>query len=404
MIENPNQILADAYIRHQIFLLRYSRGLSDQLWKLLQETERNIKLRLLDEDIEPGMAHTVSGSKRIDRLMKEIATIRKLGWENVDEKITQEMETLIPLEVEFTQNAMIAASPVVISPVVPSAIMLDSIINSRPFEGRLLSDWSKRMTEDDLGRISNQLRVGLVSGETNRQITSRLFGTAQMSFDDGIASQSRKQMAIITRTAIMHISGNARFQTALINNDIFEKEEFDATLDSRTTPVCRANDKKIFAIGTGPQPPLHIGCRSTRRPYFTEVSIGERPAKPTTEKILVKEYASKNNLPNVKSRSDLPRGHKGEFDQWARKRMREVIGPVSGDTSYQVWLKRQSDMFQDEVLGKTKAKLFRDGGLTLDKFINRLGDELTLKELALLEVEAFHKAGIDVTQFIKKGR
>jgi hypothetical protein len=58
----------------------------------------------------------------------------------------------------------------------------------------------------------------------------------------------------------------------------------------------------------------------------------------------------------------------------------ENIGQVPGETTYDSWLRRQSSSFQDEVLGRGKAKLFREG-LKMDEFIDRRGNELTIDEL-----------------------
>lgn len=62
--------------------------------------------------------------------------------------------------------------------------------------------------------------------------------------------------------------------------------------------------------------------------------------------------------------------------------------------TYQDWLKAQPAALQDEVLGQRKGKLFRDGGLTVDSFADRAGNELTLKQLSLRRPEAFDKAGL----------
>jgi hypothetical protein len=50
-------------------------------------------------------------------------------------------------------------------------------------------------------------------------------------------------------------------------------------------------------------------------------------------------------------------------------------------------------------MGVTKAKLFRDGGLELDKFVHRNGDELTLRELAQKHADAFRAAGLDPSKY-----
>jgi len=59
--------------------------------------------------------------------------------------------------------------------------------------------------------------------------------------------------------------------------------------------------------------------------------------------------------------------------------------------TYQEWLRKQPRDVVDEVLGKTKAKLFNDGRLTLDKFVDYKGDVYTLDELRKHEKSAFAK-------------
>ena len=62
--------------------------------------------------------------------------------------------------------------------------------------------------------------------------------------------------------------------------------------------------------------------------------------------------------------------------------------------TYQDWLKKQTVERQDDILGKTKGQLFRKGGLTLDRFIDRNGRELNLAELRAKNAAAFAKAGL----------
>lgn len=162
---------------------------------------------------------------------------------------------------------------------------------------------------------------------------------------------------------------------------------------------CKGLDGQVFKVGEGPQPPLHIGCRSARVMYLSQ-DIGVRPSKPTTQRLLVKEYASKNDLGSIDNRDDLPHGTKGQFDEWARNRVRELVGQVPAKTNYNDWLKTQSQDFQLDTLGKTRAELFRKGGLTLDRFIEVDGTTLTLKEIARRDADAFERAGLDVSKFL----
>ena len=68
-------------------------------------------------------------------------------------------------------------------------------------------------------------------------------------------------------------------------------------------------------------------------------------------------------------------------DKWLEDR----IGTVPADVTYDRWLRSQPIAFQDEVLGRSKAILFRKG-LSIDRFVDRKGRELTVQELkGLLE-------------------
>jgi hypothetical protein len=66
----------------------------------------------------------------------------------------------------------------------------------------------------------------------------------------------------------------------------------------------------------------------------------------------------------------------GVKQQWAQ----DNIGRVPATLTYDQWLRRQPEGFQNEVLGTTKAEKFR-GGATVDQFIDRRGNTLTLQQL-----------------------
>jgi hypothetical protein len=71
-----------------------------------------------------------------------------------------------------------------------------------------------------------------------------------------------------------------------------------------------------------------------------------------------------------------------------------LTGTVPATESYQKFLKKQPVGFQRDVLGKTKAELFRKGGLTVDKFTDPRGRTFTIKDLRRDHPEAFIKAGL----------
>lgn len=387
--------LRDALLRRQIYLLRYSGNLRNRIIKFLNDNEALlsdiIKSRLKGEQ---GLT-TVAEYRKLKRVQSALTKARMQAWRVVEATLVDDLAELVGLEAAAAATAVAVALPVQVTPVLPPAGQLRAIVTARPFHGRLLRDHVKHLAREDLARIHGQIQLGMVAGEGSATIARRVRGTAELHGVDGITQMTRQQVQALTRTAVMHVSNSGRAAMFRENQDIISGEIFVATLDARTTPVCRANDGKRYKLGKGPQPPLHFGCRSLRVAVLDTDTLPERPANPTTEKQLLEEFTSEEGLAKVTKRGALPRGTKGKYDAFARRRKRELIGRVPVDTTYESWLRTQSTGFQEDVLGKTKAKLFRDGKLTLDKFVHRNGDELTLAELATKERQAFIDAGLN---------
>lgn len=72
----------------------------------------------------------------------------------------------------------------------------------------------------------------------------------------------------------------------------------------------------------------------------------------------------------------------------------EGVKQVKGNTSYESWLRRQSVAFQVEVLGVARAKLFREGKISIGRFVDEQGRTLTLDQLRKLEPMVFEDLGI----------
>ena len=57
------------------------------------------------------------------------------------------------------------------------------------------------------------------------------------------------------------------------------------------------------------------------------------------------------------------------------------LGQIKESTTFDAFLKRHSDEYVDDLLGKGRAEMWREGKITLQDLVNGQGRELTLKEL-----------------------
>lgn len=375
-----NEEIFDAALRHQIYLLRHSNMIANAVINILNGGEEEIVRHIRDKLAKLQQLRSSKDWAQWQQLRKNLTVIRSQVWKDATELLSRELVQLAIAEPRSIDNIVTTALPVQIEFLLPTKDMLTAIVSSRPFEGDLLREWASQMAANDIKRLHNVIQAGMVAGETTEKIVSRVVGTDAAKGSDGITEMTRNQVRTVTRTAVQFVANSSRDAWFELNKDVISGELYVATLDSRTTPVCRALDGKVFKLGQGPRPPIHFNCRSLRVPAIDGGRLGDRPFKPTTEKMLVKEYAEKNDLDGVKSRDGLPRGHKGSFDEYARKRTRELVGQVPAKTDYDTWLRRQKKEFQDEVLGPARAKLFRDG-MKLDRFVDNHGEELTLAEI-----------------------
>jgi hypothetical protein len=71
-------------------------------------------------------------------------------------------------------------------------------------------------------------------------------------------------------------------------------------------------------------------------------------------------------------------------------------GQVPASTTYQQWLARQPIVVQEQVLGKARAQLFRDGKIKIEKFLNANYEQFSLEDLRKTEKTAFKRAGLEL--------
>lgn len=404
MAETSNEQLRDAFIRHQVDVLRLSGNINKRILMLLNAADEDVRKLILQRieklTLEGGVDPGLFTSIRFRNIQADIIALRRRLHKDVLDTWNAEFRALSKGEIGFAAATISGASPVILDLAIPDLRRIQSIVKTSPFRGRILQEWASNLARTDRERILGQIRIGLIEGDNAQQIARRVVGTFRLRGTDGTTQITRNQASAITRTATNHFATQARKELYKANKDILKEEIYLATLDSRTTPICRSLDGNIYSIGRGPYPPQHFQCRSIRVAYFGEEALVNRPFKSSTERQLLREFTRENNLKNVTKRANLPRGFKGKFDAFSRSRVRELTGTTPGTTTYTEFLRRQTTDVQNDILGATKGRLFREGDLTLDRFVDKRGSELTLRELAIKEKPAFEKAGLDPADFI----
>lgn len=369
-----NEAIRDTLTRHQISLLRFAGSLRNEMAALITGVERDMAdelLRRLSRIRTGDAALTPANLRRIRALDRALAEIQAPVWKELNDTVLTQLRELADMEPGFAQRAVAGALPVFFETIMPTADTLSRIISVDPMDGKPIRQWLTEMQANDRRRINQAIRIGLARGEGSRQIATRVFGTRATGGANGVRGITRRGAAAVARTAVNHVGNQARQAFYLANRALIPQELYVATLDARTTAICQSLDGNTYVVGIGPTPPVHFACRSIRVPVVNGQILGNRPFVASTK-------AELSAL-----RPDA-----------RRARIRALTGRVPATQTYQVFLKNQTVAFQNEVLGVTKGKLFRDGGLTVDKFVDRAGNELNLTQLRARESAAFEAAGL----------
>ena len=347
-----NEEIRDRAIAHQVYLLRYQAQIVRKVTEILQEVETDIKAQLAE-------INTESRTQELEAQLTGIQALIEASWASVTRELATELPALAEYEASHQDAVLQESSPVRLDTILPAPETLIAAVESKPFEGKLLSEWIDRLQEDSFIRIRDAVRMGVVEGQTYDQITKRVVGTKALKYSDGVLAINYRQAQALVATAVSHTTNEARQTFYVRNEDLIKGVQWISTLDARTTPVCQSRDGKIYPVDSGPRPPAHIRCRSTTAPVlksWKELGLKER---------------------------DIPPGTRASMD-----------GQVPEAETYQTWLKKKSPAFQDDVLGPTRGKLFREG-MALDRFVDQSGKEYTLKQLKSKDATLFKRAGID---------
>lgn len=393
----------DAALRHQIDLRRYSAGLTKKLAKLLEDADRDLVAMLRDRLARFEGKPIDFTSERWMTLLEDIRAARTVVLKEYNALAQRDLIALGQIEADHEVEAFRDSITFDVNFATVAADQLKAIIKDKPFEGHLLKAWFKGLQQADADRLVRAVQLGMTNGETIDQLVRRVVGTRAAKYADGILATTRRNAQAIVRTAVNHVSNTAREYVWDANSDIITCLVVVATLDGRTTAVCRARDGHGTPIGAndlppgmqplippGVRPPFHMGCRTCMVAYLSGVGLlGNRPTVSDTRtrrerEIDFRKMARESGKPIQEVRKD-----------WADAN----VGTTPSKTTYQEFMARQTNAFQEEVLGKTKAKLFRDGGLPLDQFVDREGNELTLSQLAARKPGAFKAAGLDPAKF-----
>jgi SPP1 gp7 family putative phage head morphogenesis protein len=229
--------------------------------------------------------------------------------------------------------------------------------------GEVITKAFRGIAVDQAERFSQVVRQGLLTGETTPSIAKRLIGNLQFGEEAKTVRQlvaaggqatavADNQIITLVRTSINQVANTASQQVYEANQDITKKYRYVATLDTRTSAICRALDGQEFEYGKGPTPPSHFNCRSVTVPVIDPDIL---PPSTTATR------ASKDGQVPINQ----------SYGEWLAKQPRSVQADALGPGKV-AYFNKLADKYGPR---NAIAKLVRDDGaeVTLEQLRKRYG-------------------------------
>ena len=338
-------------------------GLHDKFKPFLKDIDKKVRSAILN-------APDIQTSKKVaDNLQRKVNEIQVSIYKDYLQQLNADLSDLGVQQSAF-EGKSYESVVVKFQSIMPTQEQVISAytINPLQIEGYagnpLLSSVIKDSSAKEIKRINKAISDGFGQGLTNKQISTNIRGTKANRFNDGQLSSVNRANASMVRTAVQHVSTQARLATAKQNKDLVKGYKIVVTFDSRTTTLCYdiGQQNTTYKLDKGPIPPLHYGCRDTITMVLSE----------------------KFNFLD----SGATRASKGA----------EGGVQVSAKLGSYDWMLQQPKSFQEASMGVARSKLLRDGGLSPTEYANLSTNSrfqtLTLDEMRKKSPTVFERAGL----------
>ena len=412
--------IPEVFFRETIDVGRFSNALATKYVQnyaviILTATNKLKKIDLRQQKAGEGVVIAPQTRKRLRAIIAQSKASMDKWSKETTKGMIKEIADFAEVQTSFIENELkkaVKSGNIPINSVAVNKKYASSFIKTDPTEINIFT--SKQFTEDDFknfgsgkfeltarqgamqtlpngqtvekafrGIAKNQqdilatnIRAGVFSGESTAEIARRMAG--RLDFDKiGNARQiaaaggqsikvAANQIQTIVRTSVNQVQNQASQAVYAANSKVAPKYEYVATLDSRTSGICKRLDGRKFEYNKGPTPPQHFNCRSTTVPVVDYEGLSKR-----------------------KGFEDLKPPPKGKV---VTRPTGEGTGRVPQDTQYGDWLLGQDKKLKVKTLGNEQkvryfeklAKKEGSGQKAIRKMIREDGSERSLADLQKL--------------------
>lgn len=333
-----NNLLADKLRKRQFYLLRHQASFRAEIDRYLDKLGKAVAANIIS--IGPSEpAREYYRRQRVEQLIEVVSGTVSDAYKGIHGVSLKEMSGLAQVEALYLMTAVNELLDRNLQNIALSAGEATSLVNRSLISGAVLGDWWDDQSRTFQDRFAQEMRMGILGGETENDLIHRVRGSAALGFQDGLMEMSRRKAKILIRGASSAVTRDTRIKSVLDNPTVFQGIQQVSVLDGRTSPTCISYAGKAWEL-PGYKPvghslpynggtPRHPNCRSTEIPVIRE----------------------------------------------------EFGGEPADDIGFDDFIATQPASTLDELLGKGRAQLYREKKITLSDLVDQNGRPLTLAQL-----------------------
>lgn len=343
--------IADKLITHEVNMLRFSESETLRIVRVLRLLRKDLRMQINRLFRGKQTYSAIRRQKILETLLEQTRKTIRSSYRGIATSHLNVMKDAAETTATVTAatiNAAIqgAVVSVAFTPTVLKAVASDVLIQGAPS-----AEWWSRQAGSTQERFADQMRLGVLQGESVRKMAVRA---------QNVVAVSRREAEALVRTSVQTVNNASRVEMYRQNKRVIKGVEAIVTLDTRTSAICKARDGGAWNLETGKPleqsavdepypgpPPWHWNCRSTL-------------------------------IPITKSFAELGLSDQKEIPEGVRASM---TGDVSASFTYEDWLKRQTKEIQLEALGLGRWKLWKEEGISLRDMVDQTGRGLTIAQI-----------------------
>lgn len=374
-----NDELANAVLRNTHRTVAFEKTINQQIRGNLVELERELARMLGDADLESAL--TRFQDQRLTRLRKDVNEAINTTYVGNTRDLQAGLTEIAAQTQRLTIQSFNKVFTYDIFDVTLTRAELRALArNPVVLGGTTTENWFKQNRNLKQGFVE-QMRLGLAQGETNQQLVNRLIGGPTGARETVIIKGKRRSVAVrsgglmdvpkhqataLVRTSAQTVSNTTLDTIYRDNDDVIGGVGVLVTLDGRTTLICMSLSGGTWDVNTGdplPDSPKQIPYPGPA-PYHFQCRTVMTPITKSWEELFGKKKAE---ILNNAKRPDSVRA--------------SMNGEAPGRQQYTGFLNGEGEKFQNSVMGKSRADLFRAGKIELHQLTDAMLKPLSLAQL-----------------------